>query len=286
MIERSQVSQPIVAISDLAYRYEGNGVMALRDFSLDVARGSSVAVVGPSGCGKSTLLSLLAGLRTPSSGRLDWSADPDAGRHRLTMLFQQDTLLPWATVEQNVGLAFRFNRSRQSSESRAETEARIQELIVLAGLEGFEKAYPYQLSGGMRRRVAFLAAIAPLPQTLLLDEPFSSLDEPTRLSLHDMVGKMIRRFDITVVLVTHDLAESLSLCDEVVVVSRRPGRVVAQFQVPFGSERDIYHLRSTPEFLRLYGEIWDVLSDQIGLQNALEPGRGRPTAAETPGDVR
>lgn len=245
-----------IAMRSVEFSYP-NGLQALHDFSLDIPRGWIVGIVGPSGCGKSTLLSLLAGFNKPSSGEiLQTRFDPN--RHPLAMVFQKDTLLPWLTVAENVQLYSRFRRAERRS-----VKARVGELIKLAGLDGFERAYPYQLSGGMRRRVAFLAAVTAMPETLLLDEPFSSLDEPTRVGIHQDVLRIIRGINMTVVLVTHDLAEAISLCDEVVIVTRRPGRVASRQSVPFGRERNVLELRQRSDFLDLYGVLWHALSEQI-----------------------
>jgi ABC-type nitrate/sulfonate/bicarbonate transport system ATPase subunit len=140
------------------------------------------------------------------------------------------------------------------------------ELIKLAGLDGFEGLYPYQLSGGMRRRTAFLSSVAPFPRVLLLDEPFSALDEPTRIGLHQDVFDIVRRYAITVILVTHDIAEAISLSDEIVLLSKGPAVVRSIRRVPFGNERQMLDLRKMPEFLELYGELWDELSNEIKLR--------------------
>jgi ABC-type nitrate/sulfonate/bicarbonate transport system ATPase subunit len=137
------------------------------------------------------------------------------------------------------------------------------ELLAMAGLEGFEKAYPYELSGGMRRRVAFITAMAAQPRLLLLDEPFSSLDEPTRVAIHQDVLEIVRRLGTSVVLVTHDLAEAASLCDRILILTARPGRVAVECDVPFGPERDMLALREQPDFLALNGRLWHDLSRQI-----------------------
>jgi ABC-type nitrate/sulfonate/bicarbonate transport system ATPase subunit len=133
----------------------------------------------------------------------------------------------------------------------------------MVGLDGFARAYPKQLSGGMRRRVAFLAGIAPRPNMLLLDEPFSSVDEPSRVRIHQEVLGIVNRFKTTTVLVTHDLAEAITLSNRVAIFSARPGRVVAVHEIPFGGERNVLELRDTPEFLELYGHLWHELSAQI-----------------------
>jgi NitT/TauT family transport system ATP-binding protein len=266
-----------VTLDHVTFRYP-DGLEAVRGVSLEIAKGASVGFIGPSGCGKSTLLSLIAGQKVPSEGTAAiTSADPS--RHPLAMVFQGDTLLPWLTVKKNVALYYRFNRGKRHG-----VDAQVAELIRMAGLEGFEDSYPYQLSGGMRRRVAFLTAAASRAETLLLDEPFSSLDEPTRVGIHQDVLRIVRALGTTVVLVTHDLAEALTLCDQVVVLSARPARVVAVRSVPFGEERDVLALRHTPEFLELYASLWDQLSEQIALSRTPpEPHADSPR--ESPPEV-
>jgi NitT/TauT family transport system ATP-binding protein len=245
-----------IEVRDIDFQYE-SGLVALNGVSLRVERGRNLAVTGPSGCGKSTLLRLLAGLTTPTRGTLTRSPVPK-GSHGLSMMFQEDTLLPWLTVSGNIALHFKFRRR-----PKAYIRQLIGELLLLVGLEDFEGSYPYQLSIGMRRRVAFLSAIAPRPQLLLLDEPFSALDEPTRVALHQDVLRVTQELGITFVLVTHDIAEAVSLSDEVIVMSKRPGRIAARHEMSFGKERDVLSMRDSEEFLHLYGEVWSDLRRQI-----------------------
>ena len=254
----------VLATRNVAYSYP-NGLQALEGVTVDLLRGKLLAVVGPSGCGKSTLLSVLAGLKQPSAGLVKIAAS-EGGRHNLSMMFQRDTLLPWLTVAENVSLFHRFRHVRRKSR-----QARAAELLSLVGLSDFANHHPYQLSGGMRRRIALLAAVAPYPEILLLDEPFSSLDEPTRVVIHQEMFDLIRRLEVSAILVTHDLAEAISLCDEILVMSPRPARVVARYSVPFGSKREILSLRKTGEFLSLYGTVWEELSRQIAMA-AATPG--------------
>jgi ABC-type nitrate/sulfonate/bicarbonate transport system ATPase subunit len=175
------------------------------------------------------------------------------------MVFQQDTLLPWLTVKENVGVFYRFHRSKK----REGLDKEILDLLKMADIHQFADAYPNQLSGGMRRRAVFLASVAPKPQLLLLDEPFSSVDEPTRVGIHQQVLRIVRQLKMTTVLVTHDLAEAISLSDQVLIFSARPGRIFSRYEIPFGEERNVLALRDDPQFLTLYGQLWHDLSAQI-----------------------
>jgi NitT/TauT family transport system ATP-binding protein len=136
-------------------------------------------------------------------------------------------------------------------------------MLEMVGLSTYAHMYPYQLSGGMRRRLACVAAMAPLPGLLLLDEPFSAVDEPTRVQIHQDVLTMFREFGMTVVLATHDLAEAVTLSDRVIILSRRPGTIFNEHVVPFGRDRKVVDLRQSAEFLELYGELWTDLSSQL-----------------------
>lgn len=248
-----------VSLRDVGFKYPGGGVQALSEVSLDLPRGIFVGIVGPSGCGKSTLLTLIAGLAKPTAGELAVNG-ADSRRHLVTLMFQKDTLLPWLTVAENVKLFYRIHPRARPKE---EINAFVDELLELAHLGSFRNFYPYQLSGGMKRRAAFLAAVVPAPEILLLDEPFSSLDEPTRITIHQDAYRIARRLNMTVILVTHDLAEAVSLCDEVVILTARPGRVCARYRVDLGFERNMLELRKTPTFLHLYAKLWEDLSVQI-----------------------
>jgi NitT/TauT family transport system ATP-binding protein len=273
--------EPAVGVPAAAATFRGvgfrypTGTEALAGLDLEIRAGEVTGVVGPSGCGKSTTLALLAGLVRPTSGSFELAPSTREG-HPLTMVFQQDTLLPWLTVEQNVGLYFRFRGGRK--EAKEEIDA----LLRMIGLDGFAKAYPKQLSGGMRRRAAFLAGIAPKPSVLLLDEPFSSVDEPSRVRIHQEVLGIVNRFKTTSVLVTHDLAEAITLSNRVAIFSSRPGRIVAIHEIPFGEERNVLGLRDTPEFLELYGRLWHELSAQIARASELELVEGGPPPVEVP----
>jgi NitT/TauT family transport system ATP-binding protein len=256
----------VVSLEDVGFSY-ANGTRVLDGLSL-VLRPGITAVIGPSGCGKSSLLKLISGLEQPGSGRVAWRA-PEAGRHRCAMVFQADTLLPWATVEENVSLYFKFHRGLRK---KSEVQAQARELLSMVGLKGFANAYPRQLSGGMRRRVSFLTGIAASPEVLLLDEPFSSVDEPTRVGIHRDVLDIVRRYEITMVIVTHDLAEAITLADRVVILSSRPASVVKEVAMSFGPTRDVVALRSSEAYQRVYADLWRTLSEAGDLDGGMSRG--------------
>jgi NitT/TauT family transport system ATP-binding protein len=258
---KDRALQPLIEVKNLSFAY-ADGQPVLDSIDVSIEPGTIVGVVGPSGCGKSTLLSILAGLVQPTGGEVNWAPETGPHRHPISMMFQGDTLLPWLTVKQNVGLHYRLI-DRKKRPTAAGQRERVESLINLAGLNGAEDRFPYQLSGGMRRRTSFLAAVTPEPRTLLLDEPFSALDEPTRISIHQDVHDVIKQQRITTLLITHDLAEAISLSDRVLVMTARPASVFRAFDIPFGEKRKMLELREDPEFLRLYGEIWEQLATQI-----------------------
>jgi len=266
---------PILELREVHFSYP-NGLRVLDGISLAVPAGEIVGIVGPSGCGKSTLLALIAGLARPSFGSIERRFDK-SGRHPLSMVFQKDTLLPWLTAAENVRFFARFKKHgykhrlfppARPKRSTRKLDARVMELLEMGHLADHAKAYPYQLSGGMRRRLAFLAGVAVDPQLLLLDEPFSSVDEPTRVGIHQDVFHIARKMKMTMFLVTHDLAEAITLCDRVLILTNRPARTVRQDAIPFGDERQMLELRKSETFLELYGGLWNELSRQIAASGA------------------
>ena len=248
--------RPVVAAQNLVFAYPGKSP-AVSGFNFSLQRGEIISIVGPSGCGKSTLLRLFARLRAASAGNVECNYGQD-GRHGCSMVFQEDTLLPWLKVKENVALYYKFNRKRG-----AEANEHVGQLLDMVGLSAFADYYPYQLSGGMKRRVAILTAVAPTPDLLLLDEPFSALDEPTRIGVHSDLHMLVRRLNISAVLVTHDLAEAVSLSDRVLILSRPPSYVIEEVKIPFTETRDMMELRDDPRFLELYGRLWHSLKAQI-----------------------
>lgn len=258
---RTTVPDWVLRGQHLGFSYP-NGPEVLADLNFDVERGSRVAVIGPSGCGKSTLLGLLAGLYSPTSGNI--VRNLSGGVHPLSMMFQKETLLPWLTVRKNVTLARQLGSRWGNRKSKEEARQDADELLALVGLEDAADQYPYQLSGGMRRRVQLLSAVYPRPQILFLDEPFSSLDEPTRIGVHRDVLRITAEFGMTMILVTHDLAEAITLSDEIVVLSRRPTSVYRRHTIPFGTDRDVLGLREDERYQHIYATIWHELSEQMG----------------------
>jgi NitT/TauT family transport system ATP-binding protein len=201
-------------------------VVALDGLDLEVRAGEAVAVVGPSGCGKSTLLEFLAGLQQPDAGRVD------GGGEACAFMPQADLLLPWRDALANAGLALEC-----AGASKAEARRAAAPLFERFGLAEFENAYPRQLSGGMRQRVAFLRTLLAGRPALLLDEPFGALDSITRASMQEWLAGALAEEPRTLVLVTHDVEEALYLADRVAVMSPRPGRIVAQLEMPFARPR-------------------------------------------------
>jgi NitT/TauT family transport system ATP-binding protein len=251
-----------IAIRDLEKTFvEGSReVPAVAGVSLDVHEGEFVAIVGPSGCGKSTLLNMVGALVAPTAGRILVDGMPLEGRapRHVGYVFQKDTVFPWRTVADNVGLGLEYRGVPAAARA-----ARVREAIALAGLEGFEDAYPATLSGGMRQRVALLRSLVVDPQILLMDEPFGALDTHTKITLHAELLALWEAKRQTVVFVTHDLSEAITLADRVVVMTRRPGRIKRVYDVKLPRPRDVIRLRETDEYSREYGEIWHELGQEF-----------------------
>ncbi|KLK89589.1 ABC transporter ATP-binding protein [Microvirga vignae] len=210
-----------------------NGVAALERFKLDVHSGDFISLLGPSGCGKSTALRLIAGLTGPTSGTVTWPGSSEADhRSEIGFVFQEPTLMPWANVADNVWLPLRLR-----GVSRQEAKGRIAESLALVGLQDFAKAYPRELSGGMKMRVSIARALSVKPRLLLMDEPFAALDEITRFKLNDDLLKLQGELNCTIVFVTHSVFESAYLSNRIAVLSPRPGRIVTEIAGAFPHER-------------------------------------------------
>ncbi len=236
-------------------------VLAVDDISIDVKRGEFVALVGPSGCGKSTALNMIAGLLKPSAGSVSYDGAPVTGANtRVGYMTQKDTLLPWRTVEDNIGISFELRAQKARAGQKRE---RVQEMIELVGLKGFERHYPSELSGGMRKRAALARMLIYEPETLLLDEPFGALDAQLRLVMQQELLRLVDRRKMTVVLVTHDLEEAVALADRVAVFTSRPGKIRLVRDIEFPRPRVPEKLRFTPEFGAICEELWMELREEV-----------------------
>ena len=235
----------MLTVQSLHHAYSPRQVVTA-DVSFDVKAGEIVSIVGPSGCGKTTLLKALAGLLQPTGGAILFQGEAVKGvPSGLAMVFQEygRSLLPWATVAHNIELPLRYQPI-----DGAERRRRIAESLQAVGLAGQDHKYPWQLSGGMQQRVAIARALAYQPKLLLMDEPFASVDAHTRADLEDLVATLRDRFDITIVVVTHDIDESVYLSDRVVVLSRSPSTVLAQIEIGLDRPRDQIRTKALPQF--------------------------------------
>ena len=237
----------------------GKSFTALRDLDLTVAAGEFAAVVGPTGCGKSTTLALISGLEAPSAGTVRVFGEPvtSVGRS-IGYVFQRDAVFPWKSVLENVAMGPRF-RGVASEKANAEAER----WIARVGLDGFERYYPHQLSGGMRKRVALAQTLINQPRILLMDEPFSALDVQTRALMENELLELWASTGSSVVFVTHDLEEAIGLADKVVVITAGPGTVKGTYTVDLPRPRNIAEIRFQPRFIELYEEIWNDLRDEV-----------------------
>jgi NitT/TauT family transport system ATP-binding protein len=252
-----------IALEGASKEFTGRGetVLALQPTSIEIAREQFVALVGPSGCGKSTVLNMIAGLQAPTVGQIVYDGAPVSGPNRqVGYMTQKDTLLPWRSVADNISLALEL---KIRSVSRGERDRRVAQMIELVGLKGFERHYPGELSGGMRKRVALARSLIYEPETLLMDEPFAALDAQLRLIMHDELLRLTRLRRMTVVFVTHDLGEAITLADRVIVFTGRPGRVKALREIPLAHPRDVFRVRFSEQFAHLHEALWNELKDEV-----------------------
>ena len=230
------------------------GLIAVDNMSFEVAQGEFVSIIGPSGCGKSTLFSILGGLATASSGRVVVEGDVITGPHpAVGMVFQEESCFPWRTVLDNVAFPLELE-----GVGKAERHDRARHFIELVGLRGFEARHPAELSGGMRQRVCIARTLAAQPRLLLMDEPFASLDEQTRLLLGDKVLQIQQELRQTTLLITHSITEAVQLSDRVLVMSYRPGRLkrIVRVDLPRPRNADVV---TSPEFGATVADIWNDL---------------------------
>ena len=253
-VQDAKPAGEVTHLTKAFYDSEGDRVtVAVSDVSFSVKRGEFVCIVGPSGCGKTTVLRILAGLEEQLSGTVKLhSTTPPA------MVFQEASVLPWLTVSENIAFPLSLK-----GVARAEKEARVRDMLELTGLTEFATARPHQLSGGMKQRVSVARALVDDREILLMDEPFGALDEQTRLVLQQELLRIWETTGKTVVFITHSVDEALTLADRVLVMSPRPGRLVADLAVPFERPRDVVEMRRDKRFWDLTYEVWRLLASPV-----------------------
>jgi NitT/TauT family transport system ATP-binding protein len=243
------------------FNVRGRITEALKPVDLSVRAHEFVALVGPSGCGKSTILNMVAGLMPASGGRVLYDGVPVHGANRrVGYMTQKDTLLPWRTTADNIRVALEL-KCRPTAKSEADD--RVAQMIRLVGLTGFEKHYPAQLSGGMRKRAALARTLIYEPETLLMDEPFGALDAQLKLVMLDQLQLLTQDRRMTVLFVTHDLEEAITLADRIVIFSGRPGRIRSIHDIALSRPRDVYKIRFDPDFSHRHEQLWGEMKDDV-----------------------
>lgn len=253
----------IVKLEDISMVYHTleEETLAIKNLNLEIYDGEIIGVVGPSGCGKSTLLSIIAGLIRPYRGQIFVKNKiVEKPLKNIGYMFQKDQLFEWRNILNNVKIGLEI-QGKLNEESLNEAK----EMLNNYGLGEFLNYYPYQLSGGMRQRVALIRTLLLKPDILLLDEPFSALDYQTRLAISDEVGLILREKKKTAILVTHDIAEAISLCDRIVIMSNRPGTIKDIIKIDLSCEeaRSPIKLREAPEFRHYFNKIWKELDIHV-----------------------
>jgi NitT/TauT family transport system ATP-binding protein len=254
---------PAIRFADVrvAFGGEDHDLLALDRISFDVPPGKITSVVGPSGCGKTTLLRLACGLIAPSAGTVLYKGSPVDGLNTSVGYVTQDSnLFPWLTTLGNVDfpLAIRGVAARERREKALHW-------LRLVGLEGFENHYPSELSGGMQKRVSIVRTLIYEPSVVLLDEPFGALDAQTRMGLHHELLELWREQKSTMLFITHDLVEAITLSDQIVVMTRRPGRVKEVYQVPLARPRNVFEIYLEPGFEEAYAALWKHFKSEISI---------------------
>ncbi|MEP9356124.1 ABC transporter ATP-binding protein [Xanthobacter sp. KR7-65] len=240
---------------------------AIENLSLEIAEGTFFVIVGPSGCGKTTLLRMLAGLDRPSAGRVE-CARSGSGLPRMSMVFQGDSIFPWMTVWDNAAYALTLRHAPQ-----AEIRAQVGHYLDRTGLTKFAHCYPHQLSGGMRQRVSIARAFANDPEILLMDEPFSALDEQNKTLLQEELLRIWDETKKTVLFITHSVDEAVTLGDQVMVMTAQPGSIKTMIDVPFERPRSVLELRATPAYAEFVYRIWGYLRDEVQQARAQDDSR-------------
>ncbi len=255
------MAAPEIAFENVSHSFATpTGPMpVIDDVSFDVPKGTFTAVIGPSGCGKSTLLQMLAGLLRPSKGRVrQGGRDITAVNSTIGFIPQQSLLFPWYTLAQNVGLPLVFKNV-----PAAERTERVRRILADVGLDGFGDHYPHQLSGGMQKRGSIARTLVYRPDVILMDEPFGALDAQTRMIMQDDLQRLVADQGATVILVTHDITEAVLLADEVVVLGRRPARIIARVPIGLARPRDVFEPFAVPGFDEAYGSVWQKFRAEV-----------------------
>ena len=258
-------ARSLIDIDDASKTYvtaSSGRVHALERVNLNIAEGEFVCVVGPSGCGKSTLLRMLAGLDECDGGRLTLDGrDVEGPSGKVGVVFQAANLLPWLTVRENVRLPLRVGPRHEPNDTR------IDDLLAMAGLADFGSRYPYELSGGMQQRAGICRALARNPQILLMDEPFGALDALTRERMNIELQRIWQTHRKTIMLITHSISEAIFLADRVIVMSARPGRVLADLEVPIPRPRSFDTIVSHASYAQLASQVRGLLNAQEAAPN-------------------
>jgi NitT/TauT family transport system ATP-binding protein len=244
-----------IRIKHLIKRFQS--LVAVDDVSIDIEEGTFFAVVGPSGCGKTTMLRILGGLETVTSGAVE-IAQPKPGRPQYSMIFQGDSIFPWMTVWDNAAYGLRMRKAPAE-----EIRSSVSMWLDRTGLTRFSKLYPHQLSGGMRQRVSIARAFANDPEVLLMDEPFSALDEQNRTILQQELLRIWEVDKKTVVFITHSVDEAVTLADRIMVMTANPGRTKTIIDVDLERPRNVLELRNDPRYGRMVYDIWGHLKDEV-----------------------
>jgi NitT/TauT family transport system ATP-binding protein len=239
----------ILTIKKLSKIYHTNKseIPAIKDLNLNIKEGEFVAIVGPSGCGKTTLLSILCSLEEKSQGEIIYTQ----GKQKMGYMLQNDTLFPWLNILDNTLLGLKIEKNITK-----ENIQKVTKLLETYGLKDFIKKYPNNLSGGMRQRVALIRTLATNPDILLLDEPFSALDYQTRLAVSDDVWKIIKKEKKTTIMITHDIAEAISMADRIIVLTNRPSKVKSIYTIEMKNKQNPINNRKQKEFQYYYDKIW------------------------------
>lgn len=250
------MARNIMSINNLSKTYytRKKEILALDDISLDIKENSITAIVGPSGCGKSTLLNIIGNLDTKSNGEIIF----DKNKNKIGYMFQNDCLFPWLTILDNCLIGLKIQK-----QITKENIAYVYELLENYGLKDFINSYPGNLSGGMRQRVALIRTLATRPDILLLDEPFSALDYQTRLSVSDDVYKIIKKEKKTTIIITHDVAEAVSMADTVIILTNRPAKIKKVYNIKLTNAKTPISNRTCKEFNDYYKDIWENIDHNV-----------------------